>query len=639
MANEVLLDKEKMFAEAKEILANSKDYDKAANIVAKLLNEEPNNYDYLYIYAECLGHLDDESDLLEAVDIYKKISKDLKRNYNFQIGFIYKKLGLYKKAIKRFEYDKQKNNFSKVELAKIYGYNLRKYDEAINLLEELEKDGFEYVSLSIQKNIYCKIGKTNFIKEKLLALLNEENNEWINELLIDVYFREKNYKEAKKCFDNVKNFKSKFESYYTMGEIYFYEKNYEDAIKFYQESLKKAPKGKIAFIYCRIGNCYFKLSDLENAKKYYLKANNLQSSKHSLLNLGKIEYLYHQKVNENKNNLDHLYDARKYLLLGFHEYPDDLFIKYELAKVEVEFGNYNFAMRHLDDILKINNDRYALIEKAKIYQLEKKFGYAIDIYEKLIKEEEDKYIMLDLGKCYAMIGKKEPALKYFDRILELTDGKDECAKIEKARLLRKTGSPEEAEEIIDTADKENNFEFYIVEQANLYYEQGKHNEAVNLLLDSIKKKPNNYRIYYALAKIQKKLGKLEDAIESINKAISINKLNSNVYFLGNCYYELGNYDEAIKVYSRIKESGDYYAESNLAIAKAYLMKGEYENAYNIVYPLADTKIKKDAYAILIMIEKLFGHNDVIESYMNRFDENGKQIIKRIIEKTEEQRKK
>lgn len=624
------MNEKEQLKKVKNIVFSNGDLEEAATIMARLLNDNPDNNEYLYYYAEILAKLDNENDLLEAIDIYKKLSDELGENYNVKIALIYIKLKENRKALKLLKQEKDNDNKAKYELAKFYGRE-GDFKQALSLCEELEKSEYFPGAMALEKTIYTKTNQLDFFKEKLLSILDTvEDKELIYEYLADIYYNEKNNALAKEYYFKLNDAKNKYVHNYRKGELYYLEKKYKEAIECFIEALRHIDKDRSTFCLCRIGYCYLKLHDLVKAKEYYLKAYEIEPSKQSILNLGKIGLLYHQKENPDKKNTEVLLDAKKILFEGTKKFPDDLYIKYEQAKVEIELGNFNFAMRIIDEILSVKKDRYTLAEKAKIYQIQKKYWYAIEIYESLIKEKEDIYIRLDLGKCYAVIGEFEKALENFDKILEITNGKDECAKIEKARLLRKIGNKDKAKEIINTVDQNVNGDYYIIEKANLYFDQGKYEEAEQLLLSAANKCSNNYRFYYSLAKIQKQTFKYDEAIESIKKANKIEPKNSNIYFLGVCYYQSKKYDEAIETLNLIKSSGDYYIESNIMLAKIYLIKGDYEKAYNTIYPIADTRGKKDAYAILITIEELFGHYDVINSYYKSFSNREREMIKSLV---------
>ena len=213
---------------------------------------------------------------------------------------------------------------------------------------------------------------------------------------------------------------------------------------------------------------------------------------------------------------------------------------------------------------------------------------------------KDIKLITELGVCYLQLDNYEEALIKFDRVLDLTNGTDLCAKSEKAVVLRKMGRVEESESLF--RETKDNIGYYEVEMARNSFENGNLEEADNIITDFINKNPNHSKALYIKAVVEKEKGNYEEAIKYIRRTNNLVKKNSQNYLLAQCYELMGELDLAINQYSKLLNSVDFAFHSYLAISKIYYSIGDYENAYNYAYPVTETRKYADAYAIMIKIE-------------------------------------
>ena len=109
---------------------------------------------------------------------------------------------------------------------------------------------------------------------------------------------------AEKMIDLSPNDGNLFDSY---GEMYMLFGDYEKAIAKFKRALKLEPKGWFAFqTYLKMGNCYEKLSKLDEAEENYLKGKELTDKMHIL----KREMYFH-KASEKLDGLKKLKDKLK----------------------------------------------------------------------------------------------------------------------------------------------------------------------------------------------------------------------------------------------------------------------------------------------------------------------------------------
>lgn len=638
--NEQLLDKAKKY-----MLNDDEESLKAALSILELLtNTSPNEKEYLYNYAECLAKTNDKEKILKAINIYKDLCKTYNVDYTMKIAKLYTKIGKPEKAIKRYERIKHNNVYAKLELAKLYYYQ-NQFKKSLLLLEEIEgkykkkKDVDSTMminTLSLEKKIYFKKMQINLFNNKICAYYETELNdylfsEYIKEQYAENCYCSKKFEEAEKLYLELNECQSNYLKNYHLAEINFHRKNYEEAIYYFEESIKYTLEEKTGFVHYKLGNCYYELKNYEQAKKSYEKANKISPTSQCVLKLGKLEVLMHDLDETNESNYLHLHSAANVFKRGVELFPCDLFIKYELARVEHKLGKHNSALKYLNEILEVKKDRLSLIEKAKILQDERKYLSAIEIYNDLLKTTpEDIKLITELGVCYLQLDNYEEALIKFDRVLDLTNGTDLCAKSEKAVVLRKMGRVEESEALF--RETKDNIGYYEVEMARNSFENGNLEEADNIITDFINKNPNHSKALYIKAVVEKEKGNYEEAIEYIRRTNNLVKKNSQNYLLAQCYELMGELDLAIKEYSKLLNSVDFAFHSYLAISKIYYSIGDYENAYNYAYPVTETRKYADAYAIMIKIEELFGHNDVIERYYDSFSENTREYVKSLVDK-------
>lgn len=244
---------------------------------------------------------------------------------NFYRADAYFKLNDIKSATKTYIEIYQKTTDEKLknktarELTTLY-YNVDDYENA-NLWKEKISDSNEKIYLSAL--IYEKQGKMDVAAVEYKKLIDSvEYGSKVNFNLATNYYKEKNYDEAKKYYENILNIENgpyKDTATYRIGQIYFNTKDYSKALRnfmridlLYEKSnLREVAKLKIATIY-EIQN------ENEKAKKTYEDFYKIYpSSKYKGLVLEKLLV-----INLNVNKVE---EANKY-------YKELLVINKEVAK-------------------------------------------------------------------------------------------------------------------------------------------------------------------------------------------------------------------------------------------------------------------------------------------------------------------
>jgi tetratricopeptide (TPR) repeat protein len=91
--------------------------------------------------------------------------------------------------------------------------------------------------------------------------------------------------------------------------------------------------------------------------------------------------------------------------------------------------------------------------------------------------------------------------------------------------------------------------------------------------------PNNADVIGAAAYLASSTGRLPEAIELYEKAVSLDPLYlEHLIELGRCYLRVGRIDDAFDVLDRVRAiNPDYYRLSG-TLTRAYMMRGDFENA-------------------------------------------------------------
>jgi len=126
--------------------------------------------------------------------------------------------------------------------------------------------------------------------------------------------------------------------------------------------------------------------------------------------------------------------------------------------------------------------------------------------------------------------------------------------------------------------------FKLFEDANNHFYSNDYEKAKELYEKIISLKPDHFRAYQKLAKIELAKGNKETAIKHYEKSLEINDSDANVWNdLGNVYYDIFDYENAVRCYKKTVEKNKefYWGYYNIGLSLA-------EKSPN------DEKIRKEA---------------------------------------------
>lgn len=272
------------------------DYQKADKIMQELLNQSPNNKNYLYKAGIAKLRLGEYEKAIKYFEASKKLTKEkdkmLLYYLNLNQGQAYQKLGNTNTAIELYYKAYQYNNSPIIlpAIAKIQ-YENKSYEEAIKTSDQTLKSDPNNLEANMYKSLsLISLGrkKTGYkilldFTKRINRLYPEINTvpEKFHDGILQIgmfYSNRIKYKLALKYLTVVSSTKSKSKRFnFSLGKTYFYTKKYDLAIVF----LEKVPE---------IPAANYLLA------KYYAKENNLIKCKDYLAKAGKKNEIYWIKV-------------------------------------------------------------------------------------------------------------------------------------------------------------------------------------------------------------------------------------------------------------------------------------------------------------------------------------------------------
>ena len=223
---------------------------------------------------------------------------------------------------------------------------------------------------------------------------------------------------------------------------------------------------------------------------------------------------------------------------------------------------------------------------------------AKDYLFKLINKYPESYMgHKTLAEVYEKEDKYSVAADEYIRASELNN-KDIKLNYKIAKLLNKDERPEEAITVLQDILKKKP-EYY--EATNLLgeilYSNERYKEAINVYMNALRYNPGNYDLYYNLGMVYTMVNDFQRAKEFYEKAAEINSLLYNAKLsLGQIALISGDLDEAEQYFKESLKGEDVEAGSYYYLSQVAILKGDKEKAtnyMNIAVEL-DPKIYKKA---------------------------------------------
>ena len=547
--------------------------------------------------------------------------------------------------------------------------NLEKYQEIIDMIEELPVEQLNSQIISEQGRAYNNIGEYNKAIEILKTIETEEKDtrRWNYRIGYSYYFLD-DYENAEKYFlradeigsddDEIKNYllniyielskkiieenqeeaieyalkaKNYIKTEDNKVQVYSYLAWMYDRIEAYDiaEDLLKSiincktdPRNEI-WIYSELGYCLGEQHRYEESLEALIKASEM----------GRDDIWINSQIGWTFRILGKYEEALEYLFKAKELGRDDDWINAELGICYKEIDKFEEALESYLLANERNGGKsiWILSEIAWIYGVLDKFDDELNYLAKVKKlGRKDEWINAEYGKVYARIEKYEEALKYFKKAKKL--GQDDAwINIQMAICFKRLNKLKKSLEHYLLAEKFKDYKkdiWLLSEIAWTYDGLGKYKDGLKYLkkIDKLGRKDCWFYTEYGFCLMR--LKKYKDAITKFKKGLKLKEeLNEEIYLnsqIGFCYRLLENEKMSLKYHLKAKELGRNDAWINTEIGICYKELDKYEKA--LEYYLLAYEEDKDEIWLLSDIGWIYNELDKYEEalqFLLRAEELGR----------------
>ncbi len=288
--------------------------------------------------------------------------------------------------------------------------------------------------------------------------------------------------------------------------------------------------------------------------------------------------------------------------------PNDAQASKTLAQAYENNGDLLKAENAYEKIIKLTNaqeDHYKLgIIRFKL----KKYEHSIESFDQTIKlDPKHKKALHNKGIALMMLNKNKKAIESFEKAIQI-DKNYGTAYYQKGIAEEKNGDMQQAFASFKNAynlDKNPNYALKAGIVSNNLGNFKQSEEYLNFF-NANAKKPNEIAIYnLSIAKFEN--NKLEESLETINKAIDLNPEKSEyLYLKASINLKKENYQNAISLYSLVIEKNPENTSAYINLAKAYEKSGNKSQAISTLEKIINknNKLALNNLGILYKKEKI-----------------------------------
>lgn len=343
-------------------------YEEFVNIYDKLLENEPNNLEYLEVYINALLHIGRYEQVTEKLDVYED-NIGVSEYISIQKIEIYNMLGKKDKVIEEMEklseaypYDTRYMSM----LAEIYVQDKRDKD-AYNMylkIKEINPDD-PYVSTSLLE-YYQRQGEIEKAFEEFISSIKNKNLDYNTKAQIyEYWFEQKNDEEltvkeaeaAGKAF--IEAHPDKELGYYVIGTVHYNNKEYIEAQRYYLDAVARDSSSFMSWYQLIFTD--LELNKADDLYEHSLKAQRFYPEQPLFYLFNGVALIEMKKFEEAIKVLEkgRFMSADKTLTANFDTYIADIY--YELGDREKMYKQYDRVLKNdPENIYVLNNYAYFL---------------------------------------------------------------------------------------------------------------------------------------------------------------------------------------------------------------------------------------------------------------------------------------
>lgn len=517
----------------------------------------------------------------EAVAYFNKITigdiSPISQNAYYQLGNSYLKTYKKKEALTAFKAASDMNFNKKIQENAYLNYAKLSYEV-----------GNPYESVSKVLNTYLK------------KYPNSKHQFEINELLVKSYINSENFSEASELLSSIPNKSLELklkeqEVSYAYGVQLYNQSKIESAAKEFEKAI--LVKNNSQF-YARslywYSDCQYQLGNYQNA------IDKLQILQNSGITIPESSQIMYQKgysyLKLKKFDLSAT-AFQDYLKNPKQEFKADAEIR--LADALLGSNQLNQAIQMYDKAYfsNIDNREYSQYQKAIVYGLQKNYKSKITELEKFIKEypksEKITDAYFELGIAYAETENYHNSNSSFQKVINSSKNNDWVVMSYLNIADNLTSLKEYQKAIVNYGTIADNYPKTdyalqaITGAKTAFIESGKQNEYIEWAkrkgynLDSTEAEELTFMSAQNKFSTKDYLGASQEFATFLSKFPDTNRKITSLYYLGESYFQLNNYNQAIGALKEVSESSNEFQEDALIrLSQIYLKQEKNEAAQN-----------------------------------------------------------
>ena len=353
-----------------DFYSQNNDYDSFVNIYDDLLEDEPNNLEYLEVYIDALLHLERYEQVTEKLDVFED-NIGVNEYISLQKLEIYDLLGKKDKVVEEME-----------KLSKAYPYETRYMSVLAEMYMQDKRD-------QDALNVYLKIKEINpedpYINTSLLEYYQKQGelDKAFEEFILTIKNKKLDYNTKAQIYEYWFNMKEEGENtvkeaeiagnaflethpdkelgYYVIGTVHYNNENYAEAKKYYMEAIARDSSSFISWYQLIFTD--MSLEDAEGLYEHTMKAKRFYPEQPIFYLFNGVALIDMEKYQEAAKVLEkgRFLSADRKLTANFDTYLADIY--HELGEKEKMYKQYDRVLKNdPENIYVLNNYAYFLSE-------------------------------------------------------------------------------------------------------------------------------------------------------------------------------------------------------------------------------------------------------------------------------------